>query len=127
MSTEKTLFAEHLSLMIKGGVSLAEALDILEKETKSRSFRKALRSVSQKVLAGESLNGAMERHPKIFDRFYRNIVRVGEESGSLEQNLKYLAEKLKKDNEIKKKVVSAMIYPAIVISLALVVAFGVVF
>jgi type IV pilus assembly protein PilC len=125
--SEKMLFAEHLSLMIRGGIPIAEALEILKNEARSGSFKKTLQDILRRILEGESLSRAMSRHPKIFDKFYQNIVKVGEKSGTLEENLKYLSLKLKNDAEMKKKVRGALIYPFIVVFLTLVIAFGVTF
>ena len=124
---EKIFFAEHLSLLIKGGIPLSEALETLANEAKSRVFRKSLADVSKKILEGQRLSQALQNYPKIFDTFFCNVVKVGEESGTLEENLRYLAQQLKSDYEIKKKVSGALIYPIIVIILALVIAFSITF
>lgn len=121
------LFAQHLSLMIKGGVSLLEALAILKKEIKSKNFQRTLDDILKRVSAGEKLAKAMSFHPRVFDKFYQNIIMVGEESGSLQENLSYLSQKLQKDIEMGKKIKSALIYPAIIISLALIIVFIVAF
>lgn len=127
LEEEKMFFAQHLSLMIKGGVSLTEAITTLKKEIKSRNFKKAVDDILKRVSAGEKLAKAMALHPRIFDMFYYNIVRVGEESGSLEENLSYLAQKLQRDIEMGKKVKAALIYPGIIISLAFAIVFIVAF
>lgn len=126
-SEQKMLLAENLSLMMRGGVSLAEALEIIAKETKSKIFKKAVLDILQRVLQGESLSRALAFHPKIFDRFFQNIVKVGEQSGQLEENLNYLSETIEREMEAAKKIKGAMIYPIIVVSLALIVAFGATF
>lgn len=127
LEEEKMLFAQHLSLMIRGGVSLTEAISTLKREIKSGSFKKAVNDILKRVLAGEKLGKSLAANPRIFDKFYQNIVRVGEESGSLEENLKYLAQKLQKDIETAKKVRAALVYPAIIVSLALIIVFVVAF
>lgn len=127
MQKEKMLFAEHLSLMIKGGIPLARALETLKNEAKSRTFKKALKDILKRVLEGESLSRAIAGHPNIFDKLYQNIIRTGEEAGKLEENLGYLASKLQKDYEMRKKVRGALIYPIIIIILALVIALAVTF
>ena len=119
---EKMFFAEHLSLMLKGGISLADSLDTLKREVKSKKFKKALNDIFKRVLEGESLARGMSFHSDVFDNFFRGIVSVGEESGSLEENLKYLALDLGKENELKKKIKGAFIYPMIVVLLAVVIA-----
>jgi len=125
--SEKMLFAEHLSLMIKGGIPLVDALDTLKTEARNRIFKKALDEILKRILEGESLSKAMGRHPKIFDKFYQNIVRIGEESGTLEENLNYLSLKLRKDYEMEKKVKGALIYPVIILVMTLVIALTVAF
>jgi len=127
MTEEKMLFAEHLSLMIKGGAPIAQALETLKNEARSRTFKKTLEEILKRILEGESLSQAMGRHPKIFDKFYQDIVKIGEESGNLEENLKYLSLKLKKDREQEKRVKGALIYPTIIILMALIIAFTVTF
>jgi len=124
---EKIFFAEHLSLLIKGGIPLSEAIETLENEAKSRVFRRSLADISKKILEGQRLSKALQTYPRIFDNFFCNVVRVGEESGTLEENLRYLAQQLKSDYEIKKKVSGALIYPIIVVILALVIAFSITF
>lgn len=122
---EKMFFAEHLSLMIKGGVPLVEALTTLKNEARSKTFKETLADIFKRILEGESLSRAMDKYPKIFDKFYRDIVRIGEESGNLEENLKYLFQKLQKDLEMRKKVMAALLYPAIIIIMALIIAISV--
>jgi len=124
---EKIFFAEHLSLMIKGGIPIAEALETLRDETKSRTFKKVLNEILRRILEGESLEKAFSKYPKIFDRFFLSIISVGEKSGTLDENLRYLSLQLRKDYEMRRKVIASLIYPAIIIILALAIAFGVVF
>lgn len=124
---EKIFFAEHLYLMIKGGMSLIEALRILKSEVQSRYFKKALEDMSKKILEGSSLSGSMDRHPKIFSKFFRSIIKIGEESGTLEENLKYLSSFLENNYSLRKKVIGALIYPVLIIIVALIIVTAVVF
>lgn len=118
---EKMFFAEHLSLMIKGGIPISEALEILRKETKSWIFKKALDDILKRILEGERLNKSMERHPKVFNNFFRSIIRAGEEGGTLEENLKYLSFFLRSEYSLRKKILGALIYPVIILVIALVI------
>jgi type IV pilus assembly protein PilC len=124
LEKEKMLFAEHLSLLIKGGTTLNEAIDILKEESKSKIFKKALGQISKRILEGENLNKSLARYPKIFNKFFQNVVKVGEESGTLGENLKYLSICLKNQYSLRAKVLGALIYPIIVIILALIMALG---
>lgn len=124
---EKIFFAEHLSLMIKGGIPLSEAIESLKNETKSSTFKKALDNILKGILEGQRLSKSLELHPGIFDNFFCKVVKVGEESGTLEENLKYLAQHLKSDYEMKKKVRGALIYPIIVLLVAIIIALTITF
>lgn len=120
---EKMFFTEHLCLMIKGGVSLAEALEILKKESKSRLLKRALDYILERILEGDKLSKGMEQYPKIFDKFFRSIVKAGEEGGTLEENLKYLSSSLQASYSLRKKILGALIYPIIIILVALIIVF----
>jgi len=122
IAKEKIFLTQHLFLMLKGGFLISEALETLKEEVKSKSLKRALEDISKRILAGESLNKSLARHPKIFDQFYQNIVKIGEESGSLENNLNYLTSQIRSEYETKKRIKGAMIYPLIVIILALIIA-----
>lgn len=125
LAKERIFFTQHLYLMLKGGFLISDALEILKKEIKSQKFKLAIDDILSRILGGQSLSDSLSKHPKIFDKFYQNIIRIGEESGSLESNLKYLASQLNSDYETKKKVKGAMFYPLMVITLALIIAFSV--
>ena len=124
---EKMFFAGHLSLMIKGGIQIAEALEILKEESKSRVFKKALGDVLERNLEGESLSKSLAKHPKIFNKFFQNVVKRGEEGGTLEENLNYLSSFLKTEYSLRKKIIGALIYPIIIIVIALAVVLVVTF
>jgi len=123
LNKEKIFFTQHLYLMIKGGLSLSEALETLKEETKSKTFKKVLDDILKRILEGESLNQGLSRYPKIFNQFFQGIVKIGEESGTLEENLQYLNSQLRSEYEIKRKTAAALIYPLIVVVLAVVIAF----
>ena len=122
LTKERIFFTQHLFLMLKGGFLVSESLETLKEEVKSKAFKKALEDILKRVLGGESLNQGLARHPKIFDSFYQNIIKLGEESGSLENNLKYLSSQIRSDYETKSKIKGAMLYPLIVIILALIIS-----
>lgn len=112
---EKVLFTKHLGIMIKSGIPIEEAIEIIKQQTKNMLFQKVLTQVSADIANGQSLEKALTKHPQIFDQFYINLIRIGEESGNLEKNLEYLAGQLKKNYEFKKKVQGALLYPEIVL------------
>lgn len=112
---DKLFFTKHLAVMIKSGIPIGEAIDIIRQQAKKPAFQKLLGGISKDVDNGQTLEKALSRHPKVFDPFYINLVRIGEESGNLEKNLDYLAEQLKKNFEFRKKVQGAMLYPSIIL------------
>ncbi len=118
---EKIFFTEHLSLMVKGGIPLAEALETLKEETKSQAFKKILSNILERILEGETLNKSLARHPKVFSNFFQNVVKIGEESGTLEENLKYLSSYLQGQYSLRRKVLGALSYPILIVIIGLVV------
>lgn len=111
---DKLMFTKHLSIMIKSGVPIYEALDTLASSIKSPAFRKILEQVIKDVENGKSLNEALDKHPKAFDKFYTSLVKVSEESGTLEETLNYLSDQLAKEYALRKKIQGAMFYPTII-------------
>jgi type IV pilus assembly protein PilC len=103
---DKINFARHLSI-VKG-------LEMIQRQTSSRGLVKIIGQMITDVTNGQFLAASLERFPNVFDGFFINIVRVGETSGTLAQNLLYLAEELKKAYDLKSKIRSAMIYPIII-------------
>ncbi len=111
--TEKINFTRHLGIIIKAGLPVLEGLRIIQKQTKSRGLKRIIAQLIVDVNAGRFLADGMSRYRVAFGDFFVNIVRVGETSGSLAENLNYVGEELQKSRTLKKKVRAAMIYPAI--------------
>jgi type IV pilus assembly protein PilC len=122
---DRVLFAKHLSLMSRSGISLSESIETLIAQTKSPYFKKILKIILGDLENGQSLSRALAKHPKVFNAFYTNLIEIGEKSGNLSENLDYLAKQLMKNLEFRAKVRSATLYPAIVLALAFVVTMGV--
>src|SRR3989344_4828657 len=111
---DKMLFARNLEVMIRSGMQILQSLEILRKQARSRVFAKILDQVIFDIKNGHFLSAGLERYRNIFGDFFINLIRVGEASGTLSENLKYLAEELKKKDELQKKIKGAMAYPAII-------------
>lgn len=118
--SERALFARHISMMMKSGISLAEALRILEMETSSLSFRKLLSLVSTDVESGKKLSEALQKHPEDFDPFFISVVEVSEESGTLSENLEFLSKQLSKEALLRKKIQGILLYPLLILGASLV-------
>ena len=112
---EKMVFSRHLSIMIKAGLSLNQALRALAEQTKNTKFKKIISRVEENVRRGQSLSDCLAKYPKVFNELYVNMVRVGETSGNLDKVLKILAEQMRKDHELISRVKGAMMYPAVII------------
>lgn len=113
---DKLLFVEHLALMIRAGLPLREGVITIQEQTRSRKFRKILKDVVGRLNNGEPLGESLAFHPEAFNKLFTSMINIGEESGTLDKSLEYLAEQLKKSSQLKRKVIAAMIYPAIVLS-----------
>ncbi len=109
------MFARHLSIMVKAGMPLLDALTMLQKQTESRSLRAILKETVVHVSEGQFLAASLEKYKNLFGDLFINIIRVGESSGILAENLNYLSDELKKKRELKKKIIGAMIYPLIIL------------
>lgn len=111
---EKLLFTKHLSTMIKAGIPIAEALATLVDQSKSKTFRNVIEKVLSDIENGQTLAKSLGKHKQVFDQFYVSLIEVGEESGTLEENLEFLAKQLAKDYALRKKIQGAVLYPALV-------------
>jgi type IV pilus assembly protein PilC len=112
---EKTLFAKRLSFLVKAGVPILKSLQIIKDQTTSVAKSNILGKVIQDVSNGQFLATSLAKFKNNFDQFAVNIIRIGEESGTLDSNLSYLAEEMKKKRELQRKVVGALVYPIFII------------
>ena len=112
---EKIIFAKNLAVMTKAGMPILSGLRLLQKQTKSKSMKKILDQLIDGVANGQFLSASLEQFKDIFGDFAVNIIRVGEASGILYENLNYLSEELAKKQALRQKILSALIYPIIVV------------
>lgn len=111
---EKIFFAKHLSVMLKAGIPIHEAIEALEEQAHTPSLKYILNICMRDVAGGELLASGLDKFPRVFDAFFANVVRVGETSGTLSESLLYVATQLEKTREIQAKIRAALIYPIIV-------------
>lgn len=116
---EQLVFARHLAVMARSGMPLLDSVFLLKKQTSSKSMRKILQKVTLDLSNGQFLSASLEQFRNVFGDLFIDIIRVGEASGTLSENLNYLADELKKKKELRSKVVGAMIYPIIVLAATL--------
>jgi len=118
-------FFENLALMVKSGIPLNEALEVLAAETRSSGFKKILQRIKAQIEEGTSFSDAMEKYRYVFGDLSVNIVKAGEVNGTLEDNIRYVASLLQRQQELKQKIQTALIYPEIVLVLAVVIGGGI--
>src|SRR5213592_2575600 len=109
----------QFSVMIDAGLPLVQCLDILSQQQSNKYFQKVLNQIRQDVEEGSTLAAAMARHAKVFDQLYSNMVEAGETGGILDLILQRLSTFIEKIVKLKRDVISALIYPAAVILLAI--------
>ena len=115
------VFSRQFATLIASGMPMLRSLYTLEQQTEDDMLREAIVAVRENVEAGSSIAQAMESQPGVFDPLYRSVVRAGEGSGRLEEALDRVATQLERLDALRRQVRSAMMYPAVVFSLALVV------
>ena len=87
---DKVMFARNLQVMIGAGIALPQSLKVLSEQTKSKKLKKTLLEIAENVIKGKTFSESLAKHPAIFSELFYNMVRVGEESGTLEENLTVL-------------------------------------
>lgn len=112
---EKIMFARNLRLMIRAGVSLPRALNILADQAKSKKFRASLLEIKEQILEGKAFSESLAKFPNIFSELFTSVVKVGEETGTLEEVLRILTQQMEKEQEVRSKIKGAMVYPAVII------------
>ena len=119
ISTKKlTQFTRQLSTLQDAGLPILRSIRILEQQQKPGLLKNVLKQTCEDVEGGATLSEALARHPKVFDRLYTNMVAAGEAGGVLDVILQRLADFLEKAQKLRGKVIGAMIYPAVVITIA---------
>lgn len=112
-------FARHLAIIIKAGIPLYDGLIVVKKQSQSPGLVKIVDQLSKDVSNGVSFADSLEHYKKVFGVFFINVIRVGEASGTLSQNLRYLSDEIKKRRDLNRKVKSAMVYPSIILVMTL--------
>ncbi len=120
-----TNFTRQLSTLQDAGLPILRSLAILEQQQKPGTLKSALVAVHDDVAGGSSLSDAMIKHPKAFNRLYVKMIAAGEVGGVLDLILQRLADFLEKAERLKKRILSAMMYPATVILVAAVIVLGI--
>jgi len=115
------IFTRQLATMIDAGLPLVQSLEILSQQQESKTFKNIIREIREDVEGGSTFAGALKKHPATFSDLYTNLVVAGEEGGILDNILNRLANYIEKSEALKKKVKSALIYPATIVGVAVIV------
>jgi type IV pilus assembly protein PilC len=118
---DKVIFVRQFSTMIDAGLPLVQCLEILQEQQENATFKRVIKQIKKSVEEGSTLSDAIKAHPKVFDNLFHNLVAAGEIGGILDVILNRLAAYIEKMASLKKKVKSALTYPAIVVSIAVIV------
>ena len=119
---EKINFARNVGVMVGSGIALSRALEIELRQSKNKKLNAVLLDIINTIKSGGFFSKALGNHPKVFPRFFKEMIIAGEKSGKLEESLKFVALQLNKDYALKKKVKSAMVYPVIVLFFMIAIA-----
>jgi type IV pilus assembly protein PilC len=112
---EKLMFMRNLKVMVVSGIALPKTLEVLSSQAKSKKLKFALQEVQKKVVEGQQLSDAMEEYPGVFPELFRNMIRTGEESGTLENVLSQLTLQLEREHDLRSKIQGALIYPVVIV------------
>ncbi|MGB0258846.1 MAG: type II secretion system F family protein [Coraliomargarita sp.] len=115
---ELTVFTRQLATLLQAGLPLLRSLEVMIRQEKNLRFQAVLEQIADQVKSGNSFSDGLAQHPKIFDRLFVNMIRAGEAGGVLDVVLSRLAGFMEKSMKTKKKVKSAMVYPIVVVGVA---------
>jgi|TARA_B100001079_G_C16407093_1_gene514239 type IV pilus assembly protein PilC len=118
---EVVLFSKKISTMIRAGLPVLDSLKMAKDQVKEKKLKKIINEILNDLQGGTDLSGCFEKHPKVFDNIYINMIKAGQASGKLDIFLDKLVSILEKREKIKSQIKSAMFYPIILISVALLI------
>jgi type IV pilus assembly protein PilC len=117
------IYCRQFATLIRAGVSLVEATNILAKQATSKPLKRALEQVEEDIRTGQLFSEAVKKHPKVFPELFVNMMRSGEATGNIDETLERLATSYEKSYRLVKKVQSTLTYPAMLLIMIVVVVF----
>lgn len=121
---ELAVFTRQLATLLKAGMPLLRGLEVLARQERNQGFRRVIEALAEAIKSGGTLSEAMAQHPRVFDRLYINMVKAGEAGGVLDVVLDRLARFQEKSLQLKGKITAAMVYPLIVMAVAVLILCG---
>ena len=119
--SDLSIFSRQLATMVSSGMTILRALFVLEEQTDNPKLKEVIIAVRRDVEAGLAFSTALARHPKVFGPLFISMVHAGEIGGVLEDSLERIAAQLEKEDALRRQVKSAMVYPSVVLAVALLV------
>lgn len=124
-SKELQIFTRQFSTLINAGIPIVDSLKILSEGKRNPLLKQTAGRIKESIEGGKRLGDSMSQHPTVFDRFYVNMVRAGEEAGILDGILNRMSIYLEKSEKLKKQIKGAMAYPAAIVAISIVVVAGI--
>ncbi len=121
-SDELVMLTRNLGSMLTAGLTLTRALSVIERQSTNHRLKGVLKQLVEKINNGSQFNEALKGFPEVFNDMYVAMIRAGEEGGNLAESLKTLSVQMEKSSNLTKKIKGAMIYPAIVITVMIIIA-----
>jgi type IV pilus assembly protein PilC len=118
------IFTRQLATLVKAGMPIMRALDVLARQEKNAAFKEILGTIAETIRAGGNFSDGLAQYPKVFDRLYVNMVKAGEAGGVLDVVLERLSQFLEKAERIRGKVKAAMTYPIVIVIVASAIVMG---
>ena len=116
------IFSKQFATMVKAGLPILNVLEMLRDQLENPSLKEVVEDIRKSLEGGVTLSKCFEKHPKLFDNIYVNLIRAGEASGKLDVFLLKIVDSLEKKEKIKKKIKGALMYPGIMFTVAMVVS-----
>ena len=121
---ELAVFTRQLATLLRAGMPLLRGLEVLARQERNSAFRRVIEGLTEAIKSGGTLSEAMAQHPHVFERLYLNMVKAGEAGGVLDVVLDRLARFQEKSLQLKGKITAAMLYPLIVMTVAVLILAG---
>lgn len=121
---ELAVFTRQLATLLRAGMPLLRGLEVLARQEHNPGFRCVIEALAEAIKSGGTLSEAMAQHPRVFDRLYINMIKAGEAGGVLDVVLDRLARFQEKSLQLKGKITAAMVYPLIVMAVAVLILAG---
>ncbi len=115
------VFSRQLATLLDAGITLVQALSILSEQIENQRFKQVIRDLEREIQGGKTFSDTLSKHSRIFSSLFVNMVKAGEKSGRLSATLERLSDYLEKNNALIGKIKSALVYPIVVSSMAIII------